>query len=282
MEVTAMNVFLVEDSAPIRSLLARRLQHMPGMCVVGEAAEEDQALALIRWTQPDLVMMDLSLSKGSGLNLLPELRRGGFKGRIAVLTSQMANPYRRICLEAGADAFYDKGVNLEDLFSELADVQHDWDDEETAAPTRPANQLLRQGLNDLCNETELYERLDQATLGVRRHGLNLAVYVVRVEGEEPLTEAQADAITARLEVACGDADFVVRRNADQFCVVMTRLADPAQAAAAAQRLSALMNTPLRGEDEPRRAALGMALFPTDAVTGHGLLTLAEAKAFGAI
>jgi len=115
-----MNVFLVEDSLPIRHLLAHHLQRMPGMQVVGEAAEEEEALGLIRSTQPDLVMMDLSLGKGSGLSLMGELRRGGYQGRIAVLTSHMANPYRRICLEAGADAFYDKGVNLDELFAELA------------------------------------------------------------------------------------------------------------------------------------------------------------------
>ena len=115
-----MNIFLVEDSAHIRRLVARRLGAIPGLRVVGEATSEHQALALIRRTQPDTVLTDISLASGSGLTLAASLRSDGFTGHIAVMTSQGLDAYRQASSEAGADAFYDKASGLETLFSDLA------------------------------------------------------------------------------------------------------------------------------------------------------------------
>lgn len=115
-----MNIFVVEDSAAIRRLLVRRLDDMTGVRVVGEAAGQSQALALIHWRKPDMVLVDLTLASGTGLGLVADLRREGFHGRIAVLTAQDLEAIRRACLDAGADAFYDKGTGLETLFDDLA------------------------------------------------------------------------------------------------------------------------------------------------------------------
>lgn len=279
-----MNIFLVEDTASIRRLLVRRLEAMPGMRVVGEAGGGRPAFALIQWTQPDVVLMDLSLATGSGLSLLAELRRAGYGGHIAVLTAQDVDAYRRACLDAGADAFYDKASGLETLFDDLA--EH--------AAARPAPQqdkpaeLLRDGLTGLSNEAALHERLDQVSRCATRDGIDLAVYVVRLAGLAQLPGAIAAAVARqvalRLKEACADADIVARSSADQFAVVQTRLDRAEQAAAHARSLAALLSEPFQveGRDHVLRIEIGMALFPADAVSPRGLLTLAEATAFGAL
>lgn len=279
-----MNVFLVEDSASIRRLLVRRLDALPGMRVVGEAGGERQALALIQWTRPDVVLLDLSLASGSGLNLVGELRRSGFAGRIAVLTAQDVDAYRRACLEAGADAFYDKASGLETLFDDLTSL----------AATRPAeldgqpSLQLRDGLTGLFNEVALHERLDQASRGAARDGVDLAVYVLRLAGLAELPDAVGQAlalqVAQRLRSASAEADIVARSSPDQFAVVLTRLDQADEAAAHAHRLGALMSQPfsLQGRDYLLGLELGMALFPADAVSPRGLLTLAQASAFGSL
>jgi len=281
-----MNIFLVEDTASIRRLLVRRLESMPGMRVVGEAGGERQAFALIQWTQPDVVLMDLSLATGSGLSLLAELRRAGYGGRIAVLTAQDVDAYRRACLNAGADAFYDKASGLETLFDDLAGYA-------ATRPTafvpddRPAVQL-RDGLTGLFNEAALHERLDQVSRCATRDGVDLAVYVVRLAGLAQLPDDIAAALARqaalRLKEASTDADIVARSSVDQFAVVQTRLDQADQAAAHARSLVALMSEPFRiqGRDYSLGIEIGMALFPADAVSPRGLLTLAEATAFGAL
>ncbi|MFG6429199.1 response regulator [Roseateles sp. LYH14W] len=279
-----MNIFLVEDSASIRRLLVRRLDVMPGMRVVGEAAGQEQALGLIRWTAPDVVLLDLSLANGSGLSLLRELRRSGYTGRIAVLTSEDIDIYRRACMDAGADAFYDKASGLETLFGDLAELQP----QATAAEDSKPVAMLRDGLTGLYGATALCERLDQAARIATRDKVDLAVYVLRLAGLAELPADVSDAlalqVAERLSAACGEADIVARSAANQFAFVLTRVDQAGQAAAHAEHLSTLMAQPFNanGHDYALGLELGMALFPADAVSPRGLLTLAEATAFGAL
>lgn len=282
--MAAMNIFLVEDSVSIRRLLVRRLETLPGMRVVGEAAGERQALALIKWTQPDVVLLDLSLANGSGLGLVGQLRSAGFAGRIAVLTAQDLDAYRRACLAAGADAFYDKASGLETLFGDLVALAAGGAD---TPEDRPAAQL-RDGLTGLFNEAALHERLEQAARAATRDGVDLAVYVLRLAGLTQLPQDVADAlarqVALRLREASGDTDIVARSAADQFAVVLTHIDHAEQAAAHARSLAALLAGPLshEGNDYVLGMEIGMALFPADAIAPRALLTLAEATAFGAL
>ena len=279
-----MNIFLVEDAVSIRRLLVRRLDALPGMRVVGEAACESQALALIRWTQPDVVLVDLSLARGTGLGLVSQLRQSGFTGRIAVLTAQDVDAYRRACLDAGADAFYDKASGLETLFDDLVEFAVT---RPAALDDKPAVQL-RDGLTGLFNEVALQERLDQVSRCAARDGVDLAVYVLRLAGlaELPadIASALARQVALRLKEASAESDIVARSSADQFAIVQTRLDQAEQAAAYARNLVALMSEPfhVEGRDYALGIELGMALFPADAVSPRGLLTLAQATAFGAL
>jgi diguanylate cyclase (GGDEF)-like protein len=279
-----MNIFLVEDSVSIRRLLVRRLDALPGMRIVGEASGQSQALALIHWTCPDVVLMDLSLASGSGLGLLGELRRGGYTGRIAVLTAQDLDAYRRACMDAGADAFYDKASGLESLFEDLVQMLPA---QGSDADDRPAA-LLRDGLTGLCSELALWERLDQAARAATRDGVHLAVYVMRLTGLADVPADVGDALVVqvarRLREACAESDIVARSAADRFAFVLTRVEEAQQAAAHAKRLTALLAEPFHigGRDHHLGIELGMALFPADAVSPRALLTLAEATAFGAL
>lgn len=218
------------------------------------------------------------------LGLLAELRRSGYAGRIAVLTAQDVDAWCRACLDAGADAFYDKASGLETLFNDLA---RDAATRPAPLDEKPANQL-RDGLTGLFNEAALHERLDQVSRCATRDGVDLAVYVLRLAGLAQLPDGLAEEVcrqvALRLKEASGDADIVARSAADQFAIVQTRLDRAEQAAAHARGLAALMGEPFRlnGRDYVLGIELGMALFPADAVSPHGLLTLAQATAFGAL
>lgn len=279
-----MNIFLVEDSAAIRRLLLRRLDALSGVRVVGEACGERQALALIRWTQPDGVLLDLSLSNGSGLGTLAGLRTSGYKGWIAVLTSQDSEAYRDACLAAGADAFYDKASGLESLFEDLARRVP----AQAEADGAPSLNLLRDGLTDLSYESPLCECIDRASRAAEGAHRDLAVYVLRLTGlgqlPADLAALLTDAAAQRLGEACSDAALVARCSGARFCVLQARVEAADQAASYAQHLGQLMRAPLQLQGREHRLGLelGMALFPADAVSPRGLLTLAEASAFGAL
>jgi two-component system nitrate/nitrite response regulator NarL len=116
-----MNIFLVEDSLRIRTLLLCAIESLSGALVVGEAECEEMAIALILHSQPDLVLLDLQLAfNGSGLNVLQRLRREGFAGKIFMMTNQVHDTYRRVARELGADRFYDKALDMARLIDDLS------------------------------------------------------------------------------------------------------------------------------------------------------------------
>ncbi len=86
---------------------------MPGLRVVGEAADEATALTLIGHLRPDAVLLDLSLAQGgSGLAVLKALRKQGYAGQVHVLSHQ-TDAYRAAVLAAGANGFFDKAEELD-------------------------------------------------------------------------------------------------------------------------------------------------------------------------
>lgn len=109
------NVFLVEDSAPIRMRLAEMLSDMQGVAIVGEAETPASAIEGILRTHPDSVVLDIQLSGGSGIEVLRKVRSVD-PGIVFIMLTNHPNPqYRRICLEAGASYFLDKTSEFENV-----------------------------------------------------------------------------------------------------------------------------------------------------------------------
>lgn len=289
-----MNIFVVEDSPSIRRLLVRRLESFEGVHVVGEAEGEAQAVALIDWLRPDVVLLDLSLAAGgSGLQVLTRLRRQGFAGRVLVLTHQALDPYRAACLEAGADGFYDKGDGIDTLFD---DIEALIGSAPAARSDARASNLLRDGLTGLFGEIALLERLDQSARIAQRDNVELAVFVVLLQGLDelaarygvPASNALLRLAAERLRGGCAPSDVLARHAPDQFSVVLAHVESADEAARFADYLGQQMTDVFSSaahaavsDGMPLKAHVGVALFPGDAIAPRSLLTLSEARAYGA-
>lgn len=108
-----LKVFLVEDSASLRRRIAELLHTIAGVRVVGEAEEIAAALRGIAACRPDVVITDLRLAGGSGLELVHALARRGPPVVMVVLTNQSSQPFREACLAAGAHYFFDKTSEID-------------------------------------------------------------------------------------------------------------------------------------------------------------------------
>jgi len=111
-------VFIVEDSASIRSRLVELLGEIDDVCVVGEAETPDEAIAGIRRTQPHCVVLDYQLIGGTGVDVLRAVHPDSPEISFVVLTNHPNPQYRRVCMEAGAERFLDKSTE----FGKLKDV----------------------------------------------------------------------------------------------------------------------------------------------------------------
>lgn len=284
-----MDIFLVEDSAAIRRLLARRLETQPGVRIVGEADSAPQAIAMIDWLQPDTVLLDMTLAVGTGMDVLRELRRKGFAGRILMLTHHTMDAYRDLCMRGGADGFYDKGTGLETLFGDLDELLMS---ERASGRQHRQSQLLRDHVTGLFGQVALIERLDQQLRLMQAAGDRVAVGVVVLRGLEEMVRMHGVAATApvlveigrRLSGSAAQADLLARHADEQFALVISQVESAAQAEALSERLREALAEPfeLKGQPLHLDCQVGLALYPRDAITARGLLIQAEARAHGAV
>ena len=109
-----MEIFLVEDSLPVRERLAAMLDGIPGATLVGEAADAEAAIRDILATHPDVVMLDLGLAGGtSGFDVLRAVRPQAPDIDFYMLSNFAADPYRQLAERLGACDFFDKSRELE-------------------------------------------------------------------------------------------------------------------------------------------------------------------------
>jgi DNA-binding NarL/FixJ family response regulator len=117
---SALRVYLVEDSPPVRERLEAMLGTIEGARSVGHAAGADEAIRAILAEQPDAVLCDLQLAQGSGFDVLRAVRAAAPEIELYVLTNFASEPYRRLAERLGAREFFDKSTELGRLRASLA------------------------------------------------------------------------------------------------------------------------------------------------------------------
>jgi two-component system response regulator DevR len=104
----ALRVFLADDAASVRRRMAALLGALDGVEIVGEAEEPAAAFAAIDTAAPDLVVTELHLSGGTGMELLALLTQRMPHVTVMVMTNRFNAWFRRACLMGGAHYFFDK------------------------------------------------------------------------------------------------------------------------------------------------------------------------------
>ncbi len=112
-------VFLVEDHVVVREALALIVDGEDDLQVVGQADRSNQARFRIRATRPDVVVVDVHLPDGSGLDLCGVLRREVPSARLVVLTGDASPAVAEAAAAVGADALMLKHVPCERLLDEI-------------------------------------------------------------------------------------------------------------------------------------------------------------------
>lgn len=111
-------MFYVEDSAPLRVRVLKELARIEGIEVAGWSDRAEDAVHQIRLTKPQVLVLDLNLSAGSGIDVLREFAGRTEAPTIIVLTNHSDALSRELALQAGARYFFDKSAEFE-AFTEL-------------------------------------------------------------------------------------------------------------------------------------------------------------------
>jgi DNA-binding NarL/FixJ family response regulator len=110
----SLKVFLAEDSPAIRDRL-HGLFHRSDMRVVGEAGTPASAIEQILQLHPDVVVLDVQLEGGSGLQVLQAVRGADPKVAFVVFSNSAGSGYRKRYLKEGAADFLDKSSEFDQL-----------------------------------------------------------------------------------------------------------------------------------------------------------------------
>jgi len=110
-----IKVFIVDDSLIVREHLVTMLDELAGIEIVGQAENVAEAINGIRILQPDVVILDIRMPDGNGIDVLRHVKQDEVSPMVIILTNYPYPAYRQKCLEAGADFFLDKSTEFDQI-----------------------------------------------------------------------------------------------------------------------------------------------------------------------
>ena len=120
----AAKVFLADDSALIRARVAAMLGEQ-AMAIVGQAETPQGAIDGILAARPNVVVLDVQLAGGTGLQVLHCVRQAAPDIAFVVFSNNAGPAYRKRYLGAGAERFLDKSTEFDQLALAVAQAfQH--------------------------------------------------------------------------------------------------------------------------------------------------------------
>jgi len=178
-----IGVLLVDDHAVVREGLRRILTQRADMVIVGEAANGDEALALVSRRRPDVVVMNLTMPGMDGLEATRRICSGFAAVRVVMLTARASADTLREAHASGAlgVVFKDSSANaIADAIAQVADGQTYIDPRMASEPLGAAlpekphvlstrEQQILQLLADGCTNPEVCERLLLGSETVKTH-----------------------------------------------------------------------------------------------------------------
>ncbi|WP_328726243.1 response regulator transcription factor [Streptomyces sp. NBC_00259] len=112
-----ISVLIVDDHPVVRDGLRGMFESAPGFAVLGEAADGVQGVALTERLDPDVVLMDLRMPGGGGVEAIAEITRRRYRVKVLVLTTYDTDADTLPAIEAGATGYLLKDAPREELFT---------------------------------------------------------------------------------------------------------------------------------------------------------------------
>ncbi|MEU0255339.1 response regulator transcription factor [Streptomyces sp. NPDC006184] len=112
-----ISLLIVDDHPVVRDGLRGMFDSAPGFAVLGEAANGVEAVVRAAALDPDVILMDLRMPGGSGVDAIRELARRGSRARVLVLTTYDTDSDTLPAIEAGATGYLLKDAPREELFT---------------------------------------------------------------------------------------------------------------------------------------------------------------------
>ena len=134
-ELDTLKVYVVDDSALLRQRLVGLLSELDRVEVIGEAEDRDQAITEVTKLRPHVVILDIQLRQGNGIEVLTQIKQVQPSPTVIMLTNYPYQQFREKCMAAGADYFLYKATELAGVTSVFTTA--------TARPLPPLERMMR-------------------------------------------------------------------------------------------------------------------------------------------
>jgi DNA-binding NarL/FixJ family response regulator len=181
------SVFLVDDHPLVREWLTNLINQQDDLLVCGEAGDAPEALGKIERLKPDIAIVDITLTSGSGLQLVKDIKVVAPYVKTIVLSMHDEASYAERALRAGARGYVTKCDTTKRIITAVRDVLQGKLFVSNEFKALMAERFLdgggeKIGIDDLSDrELEVFKMLGQG-LGTRQiaDSLNLSIKTVQV------------------------------------------------------------------------------------------------------
>lgn len=161
---TPTKILIVDDHPLVRAGLVLRISSEPDLEVCGQAASEEEGLALVNTSEPELVLIDISLRSGNGIELIKQIKSKHPKVKMLVISGFDESLYAERALRAGASGYLNKQQSDENVMQAIRTVL---DGQRYVSPAI-ANRLIGQALGNSDESQSTVDRLSDRELEIFR------------------------------------------------------------------------------------------------------------------
>jgi len=134
-----MKIFIVEDSAIMRGRLIELLSTLREAEITGFSGMPDEAVEMIRAIRPDVIILDIQLYGGSGIDVLQKVKSELPWIHVMVLTNFPEDVIRSQCKQLGADYFLDKSFEFDVILDAILSMEGNVREEKKQAYNTPSD-----------------------------------------------------------------------------------------------------------------------------------------------
>lgn len=116
-------IVIVEDSILISERLIDILESQSNLGRVAAVKNAEEFLAFLEIEIPEIILLDINLPDGNGIELLKMLRKKHPHVKVVMITNQVSDYYKQLCKKLGASHFLDKSKDFELIPKIIAELR---------------------------------------------------------------------------------------------------------------------------------------------------------------
>jgi DNA-binding NarL/FixJ family response regulator len=148
-----IRIAIVDDHALFKAGLVSLLSHMPGITVVGEGSDGQEAIEIANHLQPDVLLLDITMPVMNGIDTVKAIKTQS-NIRILMLTISREQDDLFGAIQAGADGYILKNAEQEELYKAIVHI-HEGRSVLSPEVTAEAIRVVRQGSSTVRNRLRI-------------------------------------------------------------------------------------------------------------------------------